>query len=334
MRQKKMDISPDTETPLQAPGAARPIPLLRRPLAPWLRLAHVTSLAPEHATHTARMRVLDDFELVLQMQGSCWIWSEPDAGSVDVRAGEVAFIPPGFLHAWASEPGAHIAVHFDLQAKPALAAFRNIRPAAGTVQRRPLARMPCFRLTGLAGTGDQGLVLPLVTKLRAPGLWRERLEPLVQLWSRRTQRSLSGQLRAAETLGWALRTLAADAAHAGLGAAEHADPRILELLRALDAAELLPAPERPAVDELAERAGMGLTAFRAAFQQATGRGPRRYLEERRVERAARALLETGRKVHEIARAEGYEDPYHFSRVFKRVWGASPGKYRRKARTDL
>ena len=72
---------------------------------------------------------------------------------------------------------------------------------------------------------------------------------------------------------------------------------------------------------------MGETAFRAAFRRVTGRSPRAYIEARRIEHAARALIDTDRSVTQIAAAEGYDDPYHFSRVFKRVTSQSPRAYR-------
>lgn len=316
-----MDYSPNPQA-----GPVRPVPLLSAPLSPWLRLAHVTRRPAESASHDARLRVLLDFELVFQFEGSSWIWSDPDGGSVDVRTGDVAFIPPDFRHGWAGEAGAHIAVHFDLHARPEMVPLDNIRFEKQTVTRRPLAFVPTFRIQASAGTEP---VLPLVTRLRAPALWHERLRPLVEFWSRRANQTLAAQMRTGEVVGWALRTIAEDAAHAGLGSPPPADERILELLRKLDATD--PAFERPTVDGLAASAGMGLTAFRAAFHAATGRAPRDYLEERRIERAARALVETNRKVLEISRAEGYEDPYHFSRVFKRVTGQSPRAYRRRAR---
>ncbi|HYF51094.1 MAG TPA: helix-turn-helix transcriptional regulator, partial [Planctomycetota bacterium] len=147
-------------------------------------------------------------------------------------------------------------------------------------------------------------------------------------WMRRAHLTLSAQLLFHETIGWALRTLSEDAAYAGLRVPDDADPRILNLLRELENGP----PERPSVDELARRAHMGLTAFRDAFQKATGRPPRQYLEERRIERAARALVETNRKLYEIAEAEGYDDPYHFSRIFRRVMGVSPRQYRRSSQS--
>jgi AraC-like DNA-binding protein len=76
---------------------------------------------------------------------------------------------------------------------------------------------------------------------------------------------------------------------------------------------------------------MSEAAFREAFVNTIGCAPRRYLEERRVAQAARALLETDRTVGEIAREVGYPDPYHFSRVFRRVTGSSPRRYRQSAR---
>lgn len=310
----------------------RPIDLEPRPLSPWLRLAHFSIVDAQYARHVAYLRLLDDFELVFQVEDSCWIWSGPDGGSVDVHAGEMAFIPPNFLHGWANEGGRHLAVHFDLYAQPGMAAMKNIRGTKEVVHRKPLGYMPRFVLREPLTEADAPpLVLPLVTKLRAPGLWRERLQPLVELYSRRATQSLSAMLRASETLGWALRTLAEDAAQAGIGQPDHADARILDLVRKLDLPGGGSLGERRSVEELADAAGMGLTAFRSAFLKAMGRGPRQYLEERRVERAARALAETDRKVLEIAEAEGYADPYHFSRVFRRVMGASPRAFRARMR---
>lgn len=328
MARNMMDISPGyVPFPMRDP---LPVPLGGRPLSPWLRLAHVSSYPHAQATHTARLRTLLDFELVFQFEGAAWIWLERAGGSMDVRQGEIAFIPPGFVHGWASEPGAHIAVHFDLHAQPRLVAQDNIRYTEQTVSRKPAAAIPQFILqTGGASSDGGGLLLPLVTRLRRPAQWRERLEPLVRLWQRRAHGTAAAQLLFAETIGWALRTIREDAAQGESGAesGDGADARVLEILRELDAA----GAWRPSVSELAERARMGLTAFRAAFEKATGRGPRAYMEERRVERAARTLVETDRSVYEIAEDEGYEDPYHFSRIFKRVTGLSPRHYRRKTR---
>src|SRR5262249_30996601 len=154
-----------------------------------------------------------------QFEGSSWIYSALDGGSVDLSAGDVAFLPPRFVHGWGHEPGRHIAVHFDLHAKPSLTPTNHIRFTDNVVTRAPMGRMPRFVLDQRSGEPDAPpIVLPLVTKLRAPRLWYERLMPLVELWSRRRIRSLAATLRAAEVTTWALRTIAED------HAAEARDP--------------------------------------------------------------------------------------------------------------
>jgi AraC-like DNA-binding protein len=323
-RAKMMDVS--SRMPV-VPHALR---LPARPLSPWLRLAHVTQVRAKDATHRAFLRTIDDFELVFQLEQSSWIWSAPDGGSVDLLAGEVAFLPPGYLHGWGHEPGRHIAVHFDLHAKPSLGPLGHLHHTRRTVARKPLGFMPWFVLRGPLDSSEDH-VLPLVAKLRAPRLWQERLAALVELWSRRAVRSLPAMLLAAEVLGWALRTISEDHAAGENAVRAAADERILGVVRLLDRPAASSLGERPSVSDLARRAGMGLTAFRAAFQRTMGRPPRQYLEERRIERAARALAETDHKILRIAAAEGYDDPYHFSRVFHRVMGTSPRAYRERAR---
>jgi AraC-like DNA-binding protein len=314
-----MDNSPQS--------APRLVPLLERPLSPWLRLAHVTSVRPEDATHRAYLRTIDDFELVFQFEGASWIWSAAAGGSVDLRVGEVALIPPHFLHGWGHEAGRHIAVHFDLQARPRLTRLGHLHYSEHTVVRRPLAYVPHWRLGELGNeAAPPSFIVPLVTKLRAPRAWHERLSPLVEMWSRRSVRSLSASLYACEVLGWALRTIAAD----GMDAPDErssVDAKILELVGAIDH----PSGRHVSIAEMAKRSGMGITAFRAAFEQTMGRPPHKYFEERRIERAARALVETDHKIVKVAEAEGYDDPYHFSRVFVRVMGVSPRAYRARTR---
>ncbi len=305
----------------------RPIELPARPLAPWLRFAHALTLDDASRVTRAPVRSLLDFELVLQLDGVSWIWSEPDDGSVDLQAGTIAFIPPGFTHAWGSEVGTTIAVHFDLHARPQLELPANIRMLGRTERRRPLAVVPGFRLR----TGEPGpaIELSLVTAPSQPERWRELLGDLVELWDRRAVRTVAGALRAAEILSQGLRMLA-DERPQGPAPGPGADPRVLEVLRLLGGPDGGVLGARPRVSQLAALAHMSEGSFRAAFARTTGSSPRRYLEGRRMAQAARALVETDRTVAEISQAVGYDDPYHFSRVFRRIHGVSPRGYRRRA----
>ena len=47
--------------------------------------------------------------------------------------------------------------------------------------------------------------------------------------------------------------------------------------------------------------------------------------------AAALLLDRGLLVREVGQQVGYEDPYHFSKVFKRVYSLSPEAFRSRGR---
>ncbi len=295
------------------------IELPPEPLSPWLRLAHRTRVGPE-GDGRGVLRSSDDFMLMLQLEGTAYIWWHGLGGSVALPSGSVAFVPKDRLHAWGVCPGLHIAVHFDLHADPSIEPLAMLHHRDERVGPKPLAAMPVFELTA-SGRPDR-LLIPLVTPLRRPGAWLERIEPLVAMYGSRSHRGIDARLRAAEILSWAVRSLDVGARGA-TSAAVDPDPRILRLLAELDA-----EPARPwSVSTLARRVGMGETAFRHAFARVAGANPKAHLEAVRMERAAHLLLDTDSPIAAIARAVGYDDPYHFSRVFKRVNGRSPSALR-------
>ncbi len=83
------------------------------------------------------------------------------------------------------------------------------------------------------------------------------------------------------------------------------------------------------VEELAELASLSCEVLRRRFLAHTGMLPKTYLEEYKLRCAAEQLLTTDFPVGKIARLLGYNDPYHFSRRFKRRMGSSPELYRRQ-----
>ncbi|MFS0726260.1 helix-turn-helix domain-containing protein [Paenibacillus sp. 1P07SE] len=59
------------------------------------------------------------------------------------------------------------------------------------------------------------------------------------------------------------------------------------------------------------------------FKQITGLGPIDYANQTRLNRARELLHQTDLTVAEVAHACGFTDPYYFSKLYKRVYGASP-----------
>lgn len=85
---------------------------------------------------------------------------------------------------------------------------------------------------------------------------------------------------------------------------------------------------RPAPRELAGIAGLSPDYFARCFRRTFGQSPRRWLLEQRIRLAAHHLVESERRVGEIAREFGYADVFLFSRQFKAVMGRGPLRYRR------
>ena len=80
-------------------------------------------------------------------------------------------------------------------------------------------------------------------------------------------------------------------------------------------------------DEVAENVGVHpvylATVFRRHFRCTIGE----YIRRRRIEFAAREIAGSDRSLCEIALAAGFSDQSHFSKVFKRHTGLTPGNFR-------
>ncbi len=83
------------------------------------------------------------------------------------------------------------------------------------------------------------------------------------------------------------------------------------------------------VQKMAERANLVDRTFVRRFKDATGQTPLAYTQAVRVERAREMLEATRRPVSEIALSVGYRDISHFSHLFQREVGITPGAYRKR-----
>ena len=84
----------------------------------------------------------------------------------------------------------------------------------------------------------------------------------------------------------------------------------------------------PSISQVAHECGLSTSYFVRAFKQATGVPPYRWLTKQRVERAKELLQDPGRELADIAQLCGFVDQSHFTRVFSRSEGYSPGRWRR------
>lgn len=93
------------------------------------------------------------------------------------------------------------------------------------------------------------------------------------------------------------------------------------------------ACEADAVAKAAQACGMSPGYFERCFRNATGTSPRRHILEARMDKARHLLLNTDATILDVAGRCGYAEQCHFTRVFSRETGMSPGAWRRLFHTS-
>lgn len=82
------------------------------------------------------------------------------------------------------------------------------------------------------------------------------------------------------------------------------------------------------LDHAANRAGLSRRRFTDLFREATGRTFVEFLSERRLEHAARLLRSGEYSVTGVVFSCGFTDVSHFYRLFRKRFGAAPGRWTR------
>jgi AraC family transcriptional regulator len=84
--------------------------------------------------------------------------------------------------------------------------------------------------------------------------------------------------------------------------------------------------------DLAAQAGYSPDHFSRLFKEAFEQSPHQYVLSRRIERAMTILRDETLSIAEVAGACGFSSQGHFTTVFRKRTGTTPGAYRRDART--
>jgi Response regulator containing CheY-like receiver domain and AraC-type DNA-binding domain len=79
--------------------------------------------------------------------------------------------------------------------------------------------------------------------------------------------------------------------------------------------------------DLANQFGFSSAYLSKIFKEHTGTTASKYLNEYRINRAKKLLIDTDLTIKAISQKVGFIDPYHFSKNFKAVVGESPEQYR-------
>ncbi len=89
--------------------------------------------------------------------------------------------------------------------------------------------------------------------------------------------------------------------------------------------------DRLTLSALARQAHLSPAHFTRLFRRQLGVSPIQYVNQKRIDVACALLAESDMKLWQVARQAGFDDPYYFSRLFRKVTGTPPSVYRRRHR---
>ncbi|NJL94291.1 MAG: AraC family transcriptional regulator [Anaerolineae bacterium] len=89
--------------------------------------------------------------------------------------------------------------------------------------------------------------------------------------------------------------------------------------------------QRPSLAEMAAQAGLSVSHFSYLFKAHLGVAPIDYFIQLKIRYACHLLETSDLCVKDIAACLAYEDPYYFSRLFRKAVGCSPTQYRDRVR---
>jgi len=85
--------------------------------------------------------------------------------------------------------------------------------------------------------------------------------------------------------------------------------------------------ENISLTQLAAVAGMSPHYFSELFKLSTGRAPHKYVLMQRIKRAKQQLRDPKRSIIDAGLDAGFQNPSHFARIFRKLAGTTPSKYR-------
>lgn len=85
--------------------------------------------------------------------------------------------------------------------------------------------------------------------------------------------------------------------------------------------------ENLTLNELSQHYNYSPSRFSGLFKQKTGYAPIDYFIQMKMQKASQQLALTSKSIKDIAMSMGFDDPYYFSRRFRKIIGVPPTAYR-------
>ena len=255
-------------------------------IQPVVRIANYHEVAP---LQSWSQRIIPDLQLILIIRGAFEYLD--GTASTPVQSGELLWIEPGvrhtFRHVAPRTPGLISGIHFELTTP------------------------------GAWGAGDYRLLQApeRVTAVKEITYFHERFRRMAQLFrSYLPQRDLLISTIAREILLLLV-------GHWQQPATSQLSARMEEMLAFIRLNLQRPLSRQ----DLAAAFGLSPEHVNLLFRRELNMTPSAVINRERVMLAYRLIHEEGKSVKEAAYAVGYQDPFYFSRVFKRILGIPPSQ---------
>jgi AraC-like DNA-binding protein len=85
------------------------------------------------------------------------------------------------------------------------------------------------------------------------------------------------------------------------------------------------------IEEFSQQHRLSISHFSRLFRAKTGTSPNQYFNLLKVKKSCQYLCFTDRNIKEISMELGFQDPFYFSRMFKKLMGISPVNYKTQQR---
>jgi len=276
------------------------------PIVPFIRQGEFAVRRPWHVSP----RRLLDYLLILVQEGECTIVVE--GITYHFQAGEFCLIQPNDLHSLEGTTNTITPyVHLDL--------FYNPRREESFPTLPGQLELSAYRDLLQPRLNDwKNIHIPVKFVPAQPTWFRETLLVMVSTWQ---QRDVVSQLEA-QHHATAL-VLALLKAYLPPGELFHTSPSLHWILSYLSGHLAEPI----SITEMASYAHLSPSHFSRLFLQQFGLAPHQYLLHLRLQHAQSLLLETRLSLAQIAEHCGFADVHHFSKMFRKHLGCSPGAYR-------
>ncbi len=163
------------------------------------------------------------------------------------------------------------------------------------------------------------LTLPIIHKVNDLDLETASFERLAALLLRKNPSAMleaEGELKAILSRFFAHAPMPPNVRQKPLSCGEQGIEKVLQHLRTH-------FTDPKVLRNLSQIAGLHPKYFRLLFRQHTGLTPSAYLIQLRMRAARYHQHESSLRVKEVASAVGYDDPFYFSRLYRRFWGHAP-----------